>query len=178
MPPEPLPYTLCFITRGSRLLLLERRREPNLGLWNGVGGKLGVGESPRDGILREIREETGLDLSDLADLRLAGIVTWYENGRLRAGAYTYVATLPEEAVYATPRETDEGILDWKDRTWVLDPTNERIAITARRFLAKLLDDHTPREHHFVLTGNVIAEYAVLPIDAWADYVNPPLPVRT
>src|SRR5688572_23971507 len=134
---EPLPYTLCFITRGSHLLLLERRREPNLGLWNGVGGKLEPGEAPHDSIRREIREETGLELTDV---RFSGVVTWYENGRLRAGAYTYVATLPEGAPYETPRETDEGVLDWKERAWALDPTNERIAVTARRFLAQVLDD--------------------------------------
>jgi 8-oxo-dGTP diphosphatase len=176
MPPEPLPYTLCFITRGSRLLLLERRREPNLGLWNGVGGKLAAGESPRDCILREVREETGLDLTDLTDVRLAGVVTWYEDGRLRAGAYTYVATLPDDATYETPRETDEGTLDWKERAWVLDPANERIAVTARRFLATLLDEPTPYEHCFVLAGNQIVEYTLLSVDAWADLVDPRLTI--
>src|SRR5688500_7686889 len=55
-----LPWTLCFIRRGGQLLMLERRREPNRGLWSGVGGKLDAGESPRAGVHREVLEETGL----------------------------------------------------------------------------------------------------------------------
>ena len=169
MPPEPLPYTLCFITRGSQLLLLERRRDPNLGLWNGVGGKLGPDESPRDGILREIREETGLELTDV---RFCGVVTWHENGGLRSGVYTYVATLPEDTGYETPRDTDEGVLDWKERAWALDPANERVPVSARHFLARMLDDPAQYEHYFAFIGNQIAEYSVRPLDGWADHIEP------
>ena len=169
MPPEPLPYTLCFITRGHQILLLERRREPNLGLWNGVGGKLEPGESPRQAILREIREETGLELDEV---RFAGVATWYENGRLRAGAYTYVAALPDDAGYDTPRETDEGVLDWKERAWALDPANERVPASARRFLAKMLDDPAQYEHYFLLVDNLIADYKLLPLDGWPEHTKP------
>jgi 8-oxo-dGTP diphosphatase len=45
-------YTLCFLTREDRVLMLRRRRAPNQGLWNGVGGKIEAGETPRDRVLR------------------------------------------------------------------------------------------------------------------------------
>ncbi len=54
-----LRYTLCFLTRGDSVLMLHRQKPPNLGFWNGVGGRLEQGETPRACMLREVREETG-----------------------------------------------------------------------------------------------------------------------
>lgn len=39
---------------------MRRRREPNLGLLSPPGGKLEAGETPEEGVIREVREETGL----------------------------------------------------------------------------------------------------------------------
>ena len=75
-----LPYHIatllyCFNRRGE-VLLLERAREPNRGLWSPCGGKLhtAAGESPYACACREAREEIGLDLTP-ADLHLAGLVS-------------------------------------------------------------------------------------------------------
>ena len=167
---EVLPYTICFIRRGTQLLLLERRRAPTLGLWNGVGGKLAAGETPGDGVLREVREETGLDASDLCDVRFGGVVTWHadDDGRPLGGMYAFVASLPEDLDYPTPRDTDEGILDWKDIAWVLDAGNERVPAGAHRFLRTLLDDPRRYEHRLVLAADRITDYATLPLPEGAD----------
>src|SRR5207245_9334599 len=75
-----LPYKIstllyCFNER-DEVLLLERRKEPNLGLWSPCGGKLETdsGESPYACACREAMEEIGLDISP-ADLHLTGIVS-------------------------------------------------------------------------------------------------------
>ena len=44
----------------GRLCLVRRRKPPNAGLWSPPGGKLEPGETPVDGALRELAEETGL----------------------------------------------------------------------------------------------------------------------
>src|SRR5215216_1822060 len=44
----------------GRVLLARRAIEPCLGMWDAVGGFLDEGEHPRDGLRREVREETGL----------------------------------------------------------------------------------------------------------------------
>ena len=75
-----LPYkiaTLIYIfNEEGKLLLLHRAKPPNQDLYSPVGGKLeqGVGESPYQCALREVREETGAKL-ELADIRLCGIVS-------------------------------------------------------------------------------------------------------
>lgn len=75
-----LPYkiaTLLYVfNERDEVLLLERAREPNRGLWSPCGGKLHSeeGESPYTCAIREAREEMGLELAP-TDLRLTGLVS-------------------------------------------------------------------------------------------------------
>lgn len=75
-----LPYKIstllyCFSDR-DELLLLERAKEPNRGLWSPCGGKLhmDIGESPYACACREAEEELELNLQP-RDLHLAGIIS-------------------------------------------------------------------------------------------------------
>jgi 8-oxo-dGTP diphosphatase len=45
---------------GDRVLLARRAYEPFRGLWDVVGGFVGEGEHPLEGLRREVHEETGL----------------------------------------------------------------------------------------------------------------------
>ena len=75
-----MPYRIstllyCF-NAADEILLLHRRKNPNLGLWSPCGGKLHTdeGESPYACACREAREEIGLTLRP-SDVRLTGIVS-------------------------------------------------------------------------------------------------------
>jgi ADP-ribose pyrophosphatase YjhB (NUDIX family) len=62
---EPTACALV-VDDGGRLLLARRAGEPERGKWDLPGGFLGEGESPLDGLRRELREETGLEIEPLA----------------------------------------------------------------------------------------------------------------
>ena len=75
-----LPYQIatllyCFNERDD-VLLLERVKEPNLGMWSPCGGKLHTaeGESPYQCACREAEEELGVAIS-INDLQLAGMIS-------------------------------------------------------------------------------------------------------
>lgn len=58
-------YTLAFIKRGDDVLLGRKTRGLGKGLWNGFGGKLEPNESILEAAEREIKEECGVEVSDL-----------------------------------------------------------------------------------------------------------------
>lgn len=68
--------TLCYIYKDDECLMLHRTKKENdqsHDKWLGIGGKFEDKESPEDCALREIKEETGLTVTDY---RYRGIVTF------------------------------------------------------------------------------------------------------
>lgn len=67
---EIAPYPVIFQTvdavvmRSNHVLLIQRRSSPGKGLWALPGGFLNYSEKTLDGCLRELREETKLDLPE------------------------------------------------------------------------------------------------------------------
>ena len=57
--------TLCYVIKDNKTLMIYRNKKENdyhEGKWNGLGGKFEAGESPEDCAIREMKEETGLDV--------------------------------------------------------------------------------------------------------------------
>ena len=55
--------TLVYVIKGDEVLLHQRAKDPNKGLWVAPGGKLEPDESPVECAIREMREETGLEIA-------------------------------------------------------------------------------------------------------------------
>lgn len=61
-PEHPIIGVGAVVVQDGRVLLVRRATEPLLGEWSVPGGMLELGEKLRDGVRREVREETGLEV--------------------------------------------------------------------------------------------------------------------
>ncbi|WP_054024877.1 NUDIX hydrolase [Bacillus sp. FJAT-28004] len=141
-----LKYNICFIKRGNEILLLNREKASWMGCWNGIGGKLEPQETPRDAMIREIEEETGISQYDL---QFKGLVTWTGDDFDFGGMYAYIAEVPASFDYETPKKTDEGILDWKTIDWIMDNNNVGIVSNIPLTLPMMLNEAASYDHHCV-----------------------------
>ena len=69
-PKRPLVGVGAIILRRDRILMAQRGKEPLKGWWSLPGGALETGESLADGVCREVREETGLEVRPLGILQV------------------------------------------------------------------------------------------------------------
>jgi 8-oxo-dGTP diphosphatase len=82
--------TLVFLTRErggqKEVLLAKKTRKIGVGCFNGFGGSLDKRETPRDCVVRELKEESGL-VAKKEDLFFAGVVTFH-NQREDGGVFS------------------------------------------------------------------------------------------
>ena len=144
-------YTLCFITRTDSILLLLRNKEPNKGLWNGVGGKIERGETPLESCLREVKEETGFLLDNV---RYCGVLSWLGHEIGDGGVYLFTATTPDGDCSVC----SEGILRWHPLEWVFSSTD--VVSNIHYFGPSIVNGEKPKLYHFDYRGKEIVGYHV------------------
>lgn len=64
-PDAPRVGVGAVVVKDDRILLVRRGQEPLKGRWSIPGGLLELGEALEDGVVREVREETGLEVEPL-----------------------------------------------------------------------------------------------------------------
>jgi len=69
-PQRPVLGIGALIFDRGKILLVERGKEPLKGYWSLPGGVLETGETLEQGIIREVREETGLEVEPLQMLEI------------------------------------------------------------------------------------------------------------
>ena len=104
--------TLCYIEKDDSYLMLHRikkKQDVNEGKWIGVGGHFEENESPENCLLREVKEETGLTLTDY---RYRGIVTFVSDRWETEYMHLFTATGWTGGIR---EDCDEGVLEWIHR---------------------------------------------------------------
>jgi 8-oxo-dGTP diphosphatase len=136
-PDTPLVGVGAVIVDEGRVLLVRRGTEPLRGEWSLPGGLLEVGESLMAGVVREVREETGLTVEPVELIELLDRIH-REGERVR---YHYViADYLCRVVSGTLKAaTDADAVRWVERTeWNshsavrLDPVTVRVIELGRQ----------------------------------------------
>ncbi|WP_435127689.1 8-oxo-dGTP diphosphatase [Halobaculum sp. D14] len=121
--------TLChLVTPADETLLIHKKRGVGSGQYVGPGGKVEPGESPRECVVREVREEVGIDV---LNPEKAGEFAYFSDD-WDARVHVYRATDYD----GEPTETDEAVPAWFP---VDDLPLESMWPTDREWLPTVLD---------------------------------------
>lgn len=118
---RPIASTLAYILSPDRtkVLLVHRtfrEDDENLGKYNGIGGKLERDEDVAEGMKREIREETGLEVTSM---QLRGTLAWADFGPRKEDWLAFVYLV--DAFTGVPSASnEEGTLSWEPVDRILD----------------------------------------------------------
>jgi 8-oxo-dGTP diphosphatase len=100
-------HTVCMVRQGEKVLLLNRLNDPTIQGYIAPGGKIEFPESPSEGAIREVREETGLVVRDLVYKGLHEFVN--EERSERYVIFNYITeSFAGDLLEAPP----EGALEW------------------------------------------------------------------
>ncbi len=111
-----LNTTLCYIEKDNKYLMLHRTKKENdlnEGKWIGVGGKFEKDETPEECLLREVKEETGLNLTNYC---LRAVVTFVSDKWETEYMYLFAA----DKFTGSLTSCNEGELEWVDKDKVMD----------------------------------------------------------
>lgn len=110
--------TLCYIEKDGKYLMLHRikkENDVNRDKWIGIGGKFEDGESPEECMLREAKEETGLDIDRYS---FRAIVTFVSD--IYETEYMHLFTA--DGFTGNISDCDEGCLEWIEKEKLYDLT--------------------------------------------------------
>lgn len=138
--------TLCYLQKDHKYLMMHRtvkKNDVNHDKWIGVGGHIEENESPEEGLLREVREETGLTLTSW---KMRGIVTFLSGLGDYEFMFLYTADGWQQADGSDISAEDlngmndgEGILEWVD----MDQIEQLNIWEGDKIFFRLIDEDAP-----------------------------------
>ena len=115
---------LLFNIDMSKVLLIKRKRNPYLNLYNGIGGKIEDGESKFDCCIRETKEEINVNLCCPKQLVTC---VYPENDKFKYNSNVELNVFYDVIKENVFEENDEGTFEWLKVDFVLNANNKLIA---------------------------------------------------
>ena len=104
--------TLLLLRRDNKILLALKKRGFGEGKYNGVGGKLELGETPEQAMIREAQEEIFIKPKKYEKIGIIEFIEFYKGSKENVLFHLFVATEWE----GEPQESDEMKPEWFDET--------------------------------------------------------------
>ena len=143
---EKVEFTnMCMICRENKVVVIDRKKND----WPGVtfpGGHIEYGESLTDAVIREIKEETGLNIHSP---KLCGIKDWCEN-KSRYVVLFYKATDFDGNL----KSSDEGKVWWED---IDNLHNLNLSLDMNDMLRVFLEDNLSEFFYYQKNGEWLYE---------------------
>ena len=132
---------LTYVIDGSRVLMIEKKTGLGCGYINAPGGHIELEETKTEAAIRETKEETGLDVSNLEE---RGILRFQFKDGLRMLGYVFFTssfsgTLIDECEETRPFWTDIASLDYS-RMWEDDRLWLPMALEGKNFDGRFIFD--------------------------------------
>ncbi|HLE75302.1 MAG TPA: NUDIX hydrolase [Candidatus Bathyarchaeia archaeon] len=111
-PDKPIVGVGAIIIHEGKILLEKRKNAPGKGKWSVPGGLVGLGESIEQAVIREVKEETGLDV---AEPRLVDVVDHISLDKKGAVKYHFLIV---DYLVKVVRGVPKAASDAEDLKWV------------------------------------------------------------
>jgi len=130
---QRVDVAIAIITRGGRVLICQRPAGASFaGYWEFPGGKREAGESIRDCLVREVREELAMDVEPTAALR--PVDHDYPRGRIRLHPHLCTTGASEPRLIAC--QAAKWVVPKDLKTYRFPPANESLIEEAMEYLAR------------------------------------------
>ena len=136
-PDRPIPGVAATIIHENRILLVQRGKHPSKDMWGLPGGVVEVGETLKEAVVREVKEETSVDVEPLELITVFDTIRKDDEGKVRTHfiLFEYLCRYVGGNVNAAT--------DAPDARWVSLDELDSIDImpTTKRFIEKTLETH-------------------------------------
>jgi ADP-ribose pyrophosphatase YjhB (NUDIX family) len=124
-PQAPVASVGAIIIRHDKILLVKRGRQPSKGLWSIPGGAIELGESARNALKREVKEECGIDIRVGPIFDIVDKVTRDRKGRI---VYHYIII---DFIAKYVKGSLKAATDITDVSWFSPREMAKLAMPAR-----------------------------------------------
>ena len=136
-PKYPIPGVAATIIHDNKILLAIRGKPPSKGMWGLPGGVVEVGETLKEAVVREVKEETSVDVEPIELITIFDTIRKDDKGIVRTHfiLFEYLCRYLGGQIKAAS--------DAPDARWVSLDELDSIDImpSTRRFIQKTLETH-------------------------------------